>query len=95
MANRTEKSHNSMRYCKRFCKAVKSLNKHNEYCSQHGAQKIELPKPGSKVKFQNYNRSMRVPFVVYADFESLIKPIDTCQPDARESLTPINFRSKY
>ena len=30
---------------------------------------------------------MRVPFVVYADFESFIKPIDTCQPDPRGSYT--------
>ena len=28
---------------------------------------------------------MRVPFIVYADFESFIKPIDTCQPDPRVS----------
>ena len=33
------------------------------------------------LSFENYNRSMRVPFIVYADFESFIKPIDTCQPD--------------
>jgi hypothetical protein len=35
----------------------------------------------------NYNRSMKVPFVVYADFESFIKPIDTCQPDPSMSYT--------
>jgi Rho termination factor, N-terminal domain len=90
MANRTDKSHNSMHYCKRCLQGystVEALNNHDKYCSQHGAQKIELPKPGSKVKFQNYNRSMRVPFVVYADFESFIKPIDTCQPDPSKPYT--------
>ena len=30
---------------------------------------------------------MRVPFAVYADFESLNKPIDTCQPDPSKSYT--------
>ena len=30
---------------------------------------------------------MRVPFVVYADFESFIKPIDTCQPNPNTSYT--------
>ena len=30
---------------------------------------------------------MRVPFVVYADFESFIKPIDTCQPSPEKSYT--------
>src|SRR6218665_576416 len=39
------------------------------------------------LNFKNYNRSLRVPFIVYADFESIIKPIDTCQPDSQESYT--------
>ena len=90
MSNRTETNHNSMHYCKRCLQGYrteKSHNNHNEYCSKHGAQKIEVPKPGTKIKFINYNRSMRVPFAVYADFESFIKPIDTCQPDPRGSYT--------
>ena len=49
--------------------------------SQHAAQKIELPEPGTMLSFRNYNRSMRVSFIVYADFESFIIPLDTCQPD--------------
>ena len=28
---------------------------------------------------------MRVPFIVYADFESFIKPIDSCLPNGGES----------
>jgi len=87
---RTEKSHNSMHYCKRCLRGyrkIDSLYRHNEYCSQHDAQKVELPKPNTMLKFKNYNRSMRMPFVVYADFESLVKPIDTCQPDPTKSYT--------
>lgn len=30
---------------------------------------------------------MRVPFIVYAEFESFIKPIDTCQPNPENSYT--------
>src|SRR6218665_3123226 len=84
IALRTAKSHNSMHYCRRCLIGYRNtvaLNKHSEYCSQHAAQKIELPQPGTMLSFKNYNRSMRVPFIVYADFESFIKPIDTCQPD--------------
>ena len=40
-----------------------------------------------KLKFKNYNRSLRVPFIVYADFESFIEPIHTCQPDPSTSYT--------
>lgn len=31
--------------------------------------KIELPKEGSQIKFKDYNNSLRVLFVVHADFE--------------------------
>jgi len=52
------------------------LKQHHEYYSNHEALKIDLLKPGSMLGFNNYNRSMRHPFVVYADFESFIKPTD-------------------
>lgn len=31
-----------------------------------------MPKEGSMIKLKHHNRKMRVPFVVYADFEALI-----------------------
>jgi len=49
-----------------------------------------MPMPGRDetiLTFRNHDRSMRVPFVVYADFESLIIPIDTGQPDPSKSYT--------
>jgi hypothetical protein len=79
-----------MHYCKRCLtgyREVEGLKKHNEYCSLHDAQRIVLPKPGSTLKFKHYFKSMRVPFVVYADFESFLKPINTCQPNSTESYT--------
>ena len=90
LARRNDKSHNSMHYCKRCLlgyRTIEALSKHNEYCSQHDAQKIAVPELGTILKFKNYNRSMRVPFIVYADFESFIKPVSTCQPDPYVSYT--------
>ena len=46
-----------------------------------------MSEPGQVVKFKNYKNSMRVPFVVYADFESFITPIETCEPNPTESYT--------
>jgi len=41
--------------------------------------RTELPKVGeSKVKFKNHQGQMKAPFVVYADFESLIRKIRGC-----------------
>lgn len=90
MSRQTEKSHNSMHYCRRCLNGYSTdnaLNQHLEYCSQHDAQKIDLPLAGTMLSFKNYNRSMRVPFIAYADFESFIKQIDTCQPSPSESYT--------
>jgi len=44
-----------------------------------------MPAPGTLLKFEHYCRSMRVPFVVYADFESFITPMHMCQPDPSKS----------
>ena len=79
-----------MHYCRRCLNGFTSkdaLSNHNEYCSKHDVQKIVMPDPGTMLKFKNYYRSMRVPFVIYADFESFIKPIDTCQPNPSGSYT--------
>ena len=78
----------------------KSLEKHLEYCSNHEAVKIEMPKKGKNdiLKFKNYCNSEKVPFMIYADTESLIKPIESCEPNPQSSYTkkhqkhePISF----
>ena len=39
------------------------------------------------LKFKNFNRSMRVPFVVFADFECYTEKIQTCYPNESRSFT--------
>ena len=65
----------------------KSLNKHLEYCGKHEAVKIEMPKKDEILKFKDYYKGERVPFIIYADMESLIKPIQSCEPNPRCSYT--------
>ena len=64
-----------------------ALSKHWPYCKEHSCVRVELLKEGTFMKFTNIERSMRVPSVVYADFESFIKPINTCDPDEKQSFT--------
>ncbi|XP_065653011.1 uncharacterized protein LOC136080322 [Hydra vulgaris] len=64
-----------------------SLSKHKLYCNTHGSVCNKLPNPGSTMQFIHHNRSMIVPFIVYADFESFIKSINTCTPNPNESYT--------
>ena len=53
------------------------LAKHEEDCIViKGNQVISMPPQGSFVEFKNYGRRLQVPFVIYADFESLLPSVD-------------------
>lgn len=67
-------------YCLLPFRTPESLGRHVEYCKEYDAVKVTLPREGSFLSFKNWNRSMRVPFVIYADFECFTEKIDTCQP---------------
>lgn len=41
--------------------------------------------PGNILEFSNFQKQIRVPFVIYADFECLLKPLDNCLPDPEKS----------
>ena len=50
--------------------------------------RTEMPEEGkNKMAFTNYHKQMKAPYVVYADFESLVKKISTCEPDSEKSFT--------
>ena len=75
------------RNCLQGYYSKETLAKHFAYCQDHISARIELPEKGSFLMFHHAERSMRVPFVVYADFESYIKPINTCSPNGKKSFT--------
>ena len=76
----------------------KSLEKHWEYCRNHEAVKINMPEKGTMLMFKHHERSERVPFIIYADTEALIKKMQNCDPNPQNSYTkkhqkhePISF----
>ena len=46
-----------------------------------------MPKKDDILKFKNYYKGEKVPFIIYADMESLIKPIQSCEPNPQSSYT--------
>ena len=66
---------------------LEKLEKHKEYCSEEESIKINMPPPDTYIKFKNFLYSERAPFAIYADFESLLKPLDTCEPNPNKSFT--------
>ena len=43
-----------------------------------------MPRPNTKIKFNNFDNQLLTPFVIYADFESFILPIQNCDPNPNE-----------
>ncbi|XP_065664489.1 uncharacterized protein LOC136086141 [Hydra vulgaris] len=90
LSSQTSKRNCATHYCRNCLlgfSSEESLSKHKLYCNTHDSVRIDLPKQGSTMYFKHYYKSMRVPFVTYADFESFIKPINTCTPNPNESYT--------
>ena len=56
----------------------KTLQTHLEYCQNYDHQHHVYPEPSKNdvVYFKQYHKLHKIPFVVYADFESFIEPID-------------------
>ena len=63
------------------------LKIHEEYCLKNQAIRIEMPEKGSFISFIHHNRSMKVPFAVYADFEAFTEEISSCEPNDKKSFT--------
>ena len=65
----------------------KILAAHQEFCLKRKPQNEVFPKPGETLKFKNYERLHDVPFVVHADFECFVKPLETEEKDPIQSYT--------
>ena len=63
------------------------LKIHEEYCLKNQAIRIEMPEKGSFISFIHHNRSIKVPFVVYADFEAFTEEIPISEQNERSSFT--------
>ena len=59
--------------CFNSFKTPKALETHKNYCYENESVKINMPPPGTFLRFKNFLHSEKAPFAVYADFESLIK----------------------
>lgn len=43
--------------------------------------------PNNKLSFNNFDKTLKMPFVIYADFESFLNPVQTCDNDPTKSFT--------
>lgn len=79
------KHHGSLYYCESCLLFFRSQAKLTDHVC--GGVVTVLPDKGSILQFKNYNRKQDVPYVVYADFETMLKPVHSCEPDPNTSST--------
>ena len=83
----------SKHFCERFLHGHSRrelLERHKPECKGllKSPTRTEMPKEGdNKMAFQNFYKQMKAPYVVYADFEWIVKKIHTCEPDNKKSFT--------
>ena len=75
-----ERKHFCM-YCLQCFSSERILANHVNNClTINGAQAINMPKQGENIlKFINFHKQLPVPFVIYADFETITKKAQGCK----------------
>ena len=91
MFNQT-KHKNKKHFCMHCLQCFSSdrvLNEHEDNCIQvNGTQAVKMPdKDNNILKFINFHKQQPVPFVIYADFESITEKISGCKPNNDKSFT--------
>ena len=64
--------------CFNYFKFESALKKHKEICKNIDFIKTLIPKEGTFIEFKNYKKMIKVPFVIYADFETINKKRYQC-----------------
>ena len=65
-----------------------NLEKHKKICENHDYCHVEMPNEDNKIiKYNQGEKSVRSPFIIYADLECLLEKIGTCYNNPEESLT--------
>ena len=57
-----------------------SRDQHQVYCKDNESVRVEMPKQGSAFKFKDGQNQFKVPFIMYADFESILEPMGYVEP---------------
>ena len=78
-------------YCLNCFHSYRTENKlesHKKICENHDYCHVEMPtKDNNIIKYNHGEKSMKVPFIIYADLECLLEKMSTCINNPNESST--------
>ena len=88
---------NKHNFCLRCCQGFRSQlahEKHIALCKNHEPAKVRMPFQNCNIlKFRDYAKTMRAPYVAYFDFESIFTKIVATRPNPQQSYT--NAQQKH
>ena len=78
LSKQNSKHKEAQHFCTNCLNGFKSeiiRNEHYEYCRSKYSVRVEMPTENPIVKYTDGQYQFKVPFVLYADFESLLVPV--------------------
>ena len=51
------------------------FEKHENVCIHFKPSLVQMPPPGTKMKFKNFNFQFKLPYVIFYDFEAVLEPL--------------------
>ena len=91
LLNGTTSNHNGDFYCLNYFHSYRTKNrlkKHEKICKDHDFCHVKMPNEHNKIlKYNQGEKSLKVPFVIYADLECLLEKINICQNNPEKSYT--------
>ena len=73
--------------CLNGFKTQESRDNHYNYCASNEPVRIEMPDKNPIVRYSNGQHQFKVPFIMYADFESILEPIQGAKNNPNISST--------
>ena len=70
------------------------LKKHERVCNNHDYCNVDMPKEHEKIKYLAGEKSLKVPFTIYADLEGLLKKVRSCQNNPENTNTEKKAKHK-
>ena len=76
------------RYCLQAFRTAEKLKCHIKNCFKiNGKRTIKMPKKSEYIKFKNFGRTIKSPFMVYADLGSILVPEDNGKQNPNDFYT--------
>ena len=88
-SNTKRKQHFCMNCLQGFTQEL-SRDQHQAYCEDNESVRVEMPKQGSTIEFKDGQNQFKVPFIMYADFESILElmgPVELGSPNPNQPYT--------